>query len=251
MEILKYRKLKNTMYELELDNGSTLTLYDETIIKYELLLNKVIAGDKLKALSEYNDQLGAYQGALKYLSKKMRSELEIKKYLTKKEFEAPVIEETVKLLKEKGYLDNQKFITSYINDQVNLTSNGPEKIKYNLVKLGFSENEININQDFSSKIKALITKKIKLNHRQNAYTLKMNITSYLINLGYPKELFIEELDKITVNDDDLIKKEYALLRKKYGNKYQDQQLRLFIRDKLYKKGYNIEGINEVTNETEF
>jgi len=248
MEIIKYRKIKDNLYELDLDNGTILKFYDDTIIKYSLLLKKNITNNELEQITKYNDQLAAYYLALRYLNRKMRSRLEIEKYLDKAEYNQKIINETIKKLEKEGYLNNQKFITSYINDQLNLTYHGPEKIKHNLIKLGFSENEISIEKDFNDKIKLLIEKKLKLNRKYNTVTIKMNIKNYLINLGYSKEMFMHYLEDIKLNDQNLIKKDYEILLKKYQKKYDNKKLKLFIRDKLYKKGYNIDEISVVIND---
>jgi len=248
MEIIKYRKIKDNLYELDLDNGTTLKFFDDTIIKYSLLLKKIISNKELEEITNYNNKLAAYYYALKYLNRKMRSKLEIEKYLLKADYDKESISETLIKLEEEGYLNDQKYINSYINDQIHLTSNGPEKIKHNLIKLGFNENEININYDFNDKIQTLINKKLKLNRKYNTWTIKSNITNYLINLGYPKELFIEYLEDVKVDDQNLIKKDYELLLKKYQRKYDNKKLKLFIKDKLYKKGYNIEEISVVIND---
>ena len=247
MEIQKYRKIKNNMYEIHLDNGSILKLYDDCIIKFSLLLNKKINHKELIEITKYNEELEAYYLALRHLSKKMRSKLEVQKQLEKNEYNQKIIDDIISRLEKEGYLNSEKYIKSYINDQLNLTSNGPDKIKYNLIKFGFNEHEIVIEYDFSDKIKSLIDKKIKLNRKYNTSNLKINITQYLINLGYPKEMFMEYLNDIKVNDKSLIKKDYELLTKKYQRKYADKELKLFVRDKLYKKGYNIEEIREVMN----
>jgi len=248
MEILKYNKTKDNTYEIHLDDGNTLILYDETIIRFGLLMNKVLDNKKLSEITSFNDDLEAYYASLRHINKKMRSELEIDKYLSKKEFSSKTISNTIKMLKEKGYLDNNRYITSYINDQIKLTNNGPEKIKFNLIKLGFNESEIDINFDFNEKIEKLINKKVNMNHKKNTFTLKQDIANYLINLGYSKDSFIDILDNIKVDDSLLVKKEYDSLVKKYSKKYDDKKLKLFIKDKLYKKGYNIEVINEVISD---
>ena len=251
MEIIKYRKIKNNLYELELSNGTKLKLYDDTIIKYDVLLKNSLTAKELAEITEYNDKLASYYLALKYLNRKLRSRLEVEKYLKKAEYDDNTIKWTIDKLTKEGYINNQKFITSYINDQLNLTANGPDKIKHNLIKLGFKEDEIYIDYDFSEKIKKLIDKKLKLNRKYNTQAIVMNITNYLINLGYPKNLFNEYLKEIKVDDTSLIKKDFDLLMKKYQKKYDNRKLKLFIRDKLYKKGYNIEEISVVINDDEY
>ena len=178
----------------------------------------------------------------------MRSILEIKNYLKRKDFSDINIENTIEKLKKEGYLNEEIFIKAYIQDQYNLTNNGPLKIKNGLIKLGISEDKINIDLDFNEKINKLIEKKVKQNHKLNTYELKMNITNYLIRLGYSKDSFEEYLDNIEVDDSALIKKEYDKLYSKYKTKYKEKKLMYYLRDRLYKKGYSIDLINEIINE---
>ena len=103
--------------------------------------------------------------------------------------------------------------------------------------------------DFKDKAIKLIDKKVKFNKKYSAYLLKEQINNYLINLGYPKEIYIDYLENIKVNNQDVIKKDVNSLIKKYGKKYQNNDLKYFIKDKLYKKGYNSDEISEVLNES--
>lgn len=248
MKIKEYKKIKGNEYVLIFDNDLNISLYDDLIIRYGLLLNKEITNKKLTEITLENDNLKAYYLSLKYINKKMRSTLEIKKYLTKLGFDSKNINKTINKLTKEKYLNNQKFIESYINDQYNLTNNGPEKIKRNLIKLGIKEEEIVINKDFNTKIKSLITKKTKLNHKLSTNALKLNITNYLINLGYSKEEFIDELENIKMNDQILIKQDYDKIFKKYQHKYDAYKLKMIIKEKLYQKGYSTDSINELVND---
>ena len=42
MKIIKYKKNKSNKYDLYLDNGDVLKLYDDTIIYFNLLIRKEI-----------------------------------------------------------------------------------------------------------------------------------------------------------------------------------------------------------------
>jgi len=42
MKILKYKKYKTNSYKISLDNKEDIVLYDDTIIKHDLLRNKEI-----------------------------------------------------------------------------------------------------------------------------------------------------------------------------------------------------------------
>lgn len=251
MEIKKFKKLKNNIYELELDNGSLVKLYDDVIVKYSLLINKKIDSKLLDEITKYNTSLDAYYLSLKYISKKLRCEKEIEKYLTKLEFNKDVIDKTISKLNNDGYLKHDIYIKSYINDIYNFNNYGPDKIKFNLRELGFILNEIEPyleDKDFKSKAIKIIDKKVKANHKLSNYMLKQNISNYLINLGYSKDIFYDYLDNIKINNKDILVKEASNYIKKYSKKYENKELLYFVKDKLYKKGYNSDEIDEVLNE---
>lgn len=251
MEIKKFKKLKNNIYELELDNGSLVKLYDDVIVKYSLLINKIIDNKLLDEITNYNTSLDAYYLSLKYISKKLRCEKEIEKYLTKLEFNKDVIDKTISKLNKDGYLKHDIYIKSYINDIYNFNNYGPDKIIFNLRELGFNLNEIEPyleDKDFRSKAIKIIDKKVKANHKLSNYMLKQHISNYLINLGYSKDVFYDYLDNIKINNKDILVKEANNYIKKYSKKYENKELLYFVKDKLYKKGYNSNEIDEVLNE---
>ncbi|MDD4706503.1 MAG: RecX family transcriptional regulator [Bacilli bacterium] len=244
MIITEYKKAKNNQYELTLSNNTSIILYEETIIKRNLLINKNISQTELNLIIKENNKLEAYYITINYLNKKMRTEFEVKEYLLKKDYNKIIIDNTIAMLKKQGYIDDDKYINSYISDQYNLTNNGPDKIKYNLIKLGINESKIKINQDFNLKIRKIIDKKVNINNKLSTRALIINISHYLINLGYPMEMFQDYLEKIKTNDDKYIKVEYQQIYNKYKNKYDQNKLNLYIKDKLYQKGYDLDLINK-------
>ncbi|MDD2208651.1 MAG: RecX family transcriptional regulator [Bacilli bacterium] len=250
MKIICYRKIQNNEYELTLEDNKRVNLYDDIIIKHELLLKKEIDSNSLKLIVNENNQLEAYYLALKYLSRKMRSVLEIDNYLKKQNFNKISRDFTINKLQKEKYLDDIKFMESYINDQYNLTNNGPERIKQNLIKLGIKEKDIIINKEYDSKLDNLIKKKSKANHKLSTKALKTNIYNYLISLGYPRETFIDKLDIISASDASLIKKDYNKLLRKFSNKYKKPKLDLILRQKLYQKGYSNQLINDIIKNEE-
>ena len=86
MNILKYKKLTNGKYKVILENNVELTLYEDIILKYELLIKKDISDELLPKIREDNSYYDAYYSALKSLNTKYKSIKETKKYLYSKEY---------------------------------------------------------------------------------------------------------------------------------------------------------------------
>ena len=142
MKILKYTKLKSNQYKLLLDNDLEIKLYDDVIVKYDLIRNKELDDKKLEEITNYNNELEAYYKAIKYITTRLRTEKEIYKKLSN-DYDNKIINKTIKKLKEEKYLNNDIYLKCYVDDQVLLNNIGPNKIKDNLLKLGLYEEDIN------------------------------------------------------------------------------------------------------------
>lgn len=138
MKIEKIIKKKSNIYELILSDKTSLSFYDETIFYYNLLLTKEINKTDLKGINYFNLQVEAYYKALNYIKKKLRTKLEIYNKLKGFNYDENIIKNVLEKLEKQKYLNDELYIKSYINDQVNLTLKGPIKIKRELNNLGFN-----------------------------------------------------------------------------------------------------------------
>lgn len=250
MKIGKYTKLKSNKYSVEID-GISVKLYDDVIVKYELLRRKEIDDNLFKEMTEYNDRLEAYYKALKYISKKLRTEKEIEKYLGE-EYSRSVIRETIEKLKKDGYLDQQLYLKSYLADQVNLGNYGPNKIKKELIKLGLKEEDVvpkieEISDDvWLAKIEKIVKKRISSNKTYGNNKLKEKLLYDLSNLGYYKWMIEEVIDKSEFSSNiSLVEKEYNKIYNKLSKKYNGYELENKIIAKLLSKGFYYEEIKNV------
>lgn len=242
MKIKKYTKDKGNKYKVLIDDIN-YTLYDDVIVKYSLLLKDEISEKELNAIVEENDKLSSYYDSIKYITKKMRSKLEIKEFLRKKMINEKVIDETIKKLEENHFLNEELFIKAYVNDQINLTNNGKNKILKGLVKLGIDNDQASTyldnidNEVFMSKIDKYVDKKISTNKNSSIYMLKNKIMTDLINLGYEKSDIVEVLNSKEINDDEAKKREYEKIKRSLEKKYSGDVLEYKVREKLYRKGF--------------
>ena len=240
MKIIKYKKLSKNRYKIFLESSETLTLHEDIILKYNLLINKQI--DDIDKIKKDNNNYLVYDLALNYISVKMRCEKEIKEYLKKKQIEDELIDKTIIKLKENGYINDRLYVKSFIIDKINLNKYGPNKIKQELLKLNIDDEIINeeidnINhKDIINNLEYLIDKKIKVNKTCAGNVLKQKILNEFINKGYSKEDIIDILDNKDLSNDELYEKEYNKLYNKYSKKYSDEQLGYIIKQKLYQKG---------------
>lgn len=240
MKIIKYKKLSGSNYKVYLDNNETITLNENIIIKYNLLINKEI--NDINELIKDNNNYMVYELALKYINIKMRCESEIRAYLSKKEIDNKLIDNTIKKLKEKGFINDKLYTKSFIVDKIRINNYGLDKIKSELIKLKIDrqiiEEELkNVDRDeLNQNLEKLIDKKLRTNRSYAGDVLKQKILVDFINKGYYKDDILNILNNKDLSSDEIYEKEYKKLYNKYSKKYAGTELEYFIIQKLYQKG---------------
>ncbi len=240
MQISKYKKLKNNIYEVTLENDEKIKLYEDVILKEELLLKKEI--DDIERLTTINKEYEVLDNALKYLNHHVTSIKGMKEYLSKKKYIEEDINKTIDKLIKKGYLNDSYYAKCYINNQVDLTNDGPLKIikhleDNNILKDVYATYLNNYNDIWKDRIDKYINKQLKVN-KKSSYFFKSKILMNLINLGYDKEMIDDSLNKISINNLDELKEiEKNKIRKKLERKYTGEELERKIKEKLYQKGF--------------
>ena len=210
MKIVKYVKSGKNKYRVYFDNGKNLVLYEDVILKFDLLLKGEVKD--LSSVISYNNKYELYDKVLGYINKKLRSEVEIKKYLDKYDVDDREKEEIINKLKEDGFLNNELYIKSFIHDRIYLSLDGPIKIKQELIKLGFSEEVIDEELEcfdkelIKEKINKYINKQLKSNNK-SLYVFKNKMILSLVNLGYLREDIYNCLDNVRIEEDSLKEKE--------------------------------------------
>ncbi len=247
MKILKYKKMTNGRYKLELDNLQELQLYEETILKYELLLKKEISPSLLMEIHEYDKEWDIYYVALKALKTRFRSVKDLQELLIHKEYPMDLVDKTIHILLEQGYLNDVSFARSYINNQILTSSKGPLRITKDLSSKGISQeiigDEISIFTEELQigKIRKIISTSLKSNRTRGGVVLKNKIINDLITSGYDLSIINKVIcDYEFDNNSDLAKREYEKLYRKYSRKYSGKELEYKIKEKLYQKGLSYE-----------
>ena len=243
MKIVKYKKIINNRYKVILDNNIELTLYEDVILKYNLLICGNIEEKDLSKIKEDNLFYEIYYSALNSLKARSRSAYTLKLNLIKKEYDEDIVSKVIDKLIKQGYLNDRVFCISYINNQIITTNRGPYRIKKELIDNNISEDIINEEMStFTDKLQKeridkIIDKFIKSNHNKGGFILKNKIINNLINLGYDIDIINRVIDTKSFKvDKELFEKEYNKLYKKLSTKYSGSELEYKIKDKLYKKG---------------
>ena len=198
MKIIKYEKKGNNTYKIHLENKQSIHVYEDVIIKNNLLYKKEIDSSLLEKISNDNSKEDIYNKCVKYISVRIRSIYEIKEYLRKKEVEDSLIDITIDKLLKNNLLNDEIFAKAFINDKLNFTTMGPYRIEQELKKHKIDSNIIYKylsdidNEMIDNKINKQITKLMKSSKKKQ--NLRNKIYMNLLSLGYSNEMILRNIN---------------------------------------------------------
>ena len=200
MKIEKYKKIKEDLYRVLLDNGEIIDIYEDVILANNLLYKSEIDQNLLDKINIENNYQLAYNISVKYIMVRLRSINEIKVYLTKKGYSKDVVDKVIEKLIKNKLLDDEIFTKAYINDKLTFTNVGKYKLISELTTKMKVDNSIVYNvlesykEVWNDRIEKLINKYLKSNKKYRGNTLKNKLYIYLVNLGYDKDKVISILN---------------------------------------------------------
>ena len=177
MKIEKIEKTKSGKYKLLFDSKDKIITYSDVILNHNLLYDKNLTYEDLNDINIDTKYYDIYDKLIKLVLKKLRSEKEIINYLDKYEVDKNEQQIMIDNLKKAGLINDLLFAKAYTSDRFNLSNDGPNKIRRDLIEYGIDECYITeaINQikeeDIITKITKIINKKIALNHKYSKKTV--------------------------------------------------------------------------------
>ncbi len=244
MKINRFQKKKNGTYLLFLENGEQIELYEEVLLKYELLLSKKLEDQKRENILLENEKWATYYQALHMIQIKARTKKEVEEELLKKGYQKENITFSLLKLSSQNYLDDKRYANSYVNNQIRTTSWGPLKIQNALLKKGVFKEDMEealslfTKEIEEEKIRKIVKRMIHGNRSKSVIALKQKIKQHLLQEGYDSILVQDEISKASYQSDTSYKeREYEKLKKKLERKYQGEELERAIQMKLFQKGF--------------
>ena len=232
----------------------------DVLIKFNL--KKGLELDDFSFLEiQYQDDIRkAYNLAVNYLARRMRSEKEIKDYLIKKELDEAVINEVLHRLISQKYINDQEYALAYVRTQANTTDKGPDLIKLELKEKGIGEGtlmqalEEYPREQQIEKATKMSEKFFQRNSKESLKIQKQKLENLLLRKGYSFEVIgiaVNETEVEKEDDEEMgaVRFQGEKAHRKYahlsGFEYQQK-----MKQALYRKGFSMDNIERFLSDLE-
>lgn len=133
IEFLKKHKQTFALYS---DDVFLAEISDDTLVKFAITKDRIFSTKEFKDILDYNNLVTCLNQSYEYLRRRPHLKRELYTKLKNKNFSGQVIEQTLKELQERKYLNDNEFIEMFIRDRIRERKSGPLLIKKKLIEKG-------------------------------------------------------------------------------------------------------------------
>lgn len=182
---IKQQIKRQDRYSIFVDGKYTFSLSENELMQSGIRLNKEYTAIELEQLKQTAVLDKAYMRSLDMLSRRARSEWELRDYLRRKDYEPEIIDQIIERLQKSQYIDDYKFAKSWVDNRRLLKATSKRKLSQELKQKRVEQSVIDEvlaedDTDESAVIHELIVKK----RTQSRYQDDQKLIAYLLRQGF-------------------------------------------------------------------
>jgi len=182
---IKQQVKRQGRYSLYVDGKYSFSLSESELMKSGIRIGREYTEGELEELLQTAVLDKANMRALDYLSRRPRSEWELRDYLKRKDYDSPTIDIILNKLSDYGYIDDVKFAQAWINSRRMLKPTSLRRLRQELMQKHVSKENIEAaletdEGDEKSALKELISKK----RQQTRYQDEQKLIAYVLRQGF-------------------------------------------------------------------
>ncbi len=182
---IKQQVKRQDRYSVFIDDKYSFSLSENELMQSGIRLNKEYTEAKLEQLKQTAVLDKAYMRSLDMLSRRARSEWELRDYLRRKDYEPEVIDQIITRLKKSQYIDDYNFAKVWVDNRRLLKATSKRKLSQELKQKRVEQSVIDevLEEDDTDEltvIRELIVKK----RTQSRYQDDQKLIAYLLRQGF-------------------------------------------------------------------
>ena len=186
MQIQKNNKTRANVY---VDGEYAMALEMLTVMKLGLKIGQEVSATRLAEAALDSEKSVAFEKAMGYLGRGMKTVKQMRDYLTKKTYSHEVVEYVIARLQEYRYLDDATYARTYVEH--NSSTKGERRLKQELINKGISlslaEDSARIDNEQALADAELLACKYMRGKSSDIKTLQ-KLQRYLLSRGYSYEI---------------------------------------------------------------
>lgn len=172
-------------YSIYIDGKFSFALSESELLRLGLHSGQEVTAEELGSLKDDSVRDKARYQALGQVSRRMRSEWELRDYLKRKDYAQEITDFVIEWLTEYGYVDDKKFAEAWVSNRRLFKATSSRRLKQELRQKRVSDEVIGevLSEDETDE-KQVLRDLIERKQKQTKYQDKLKLMQYLSRQGY-------------------------------------------------------------------
>ena len=175
-------------------------------IAERLRKDQVLTSAEIEQLQSDEQYSKAYNAAVRYLSYRQRTQQEMTRYLTQKEYPDEVVTTTLERLLEYRYLDDEEFARSWLSDRTRLRPRSARALRYELRQKGVANDILDdVLQELDEEEAAWNAVQSKLDRWRalDEWPFQQKVSAFLGRRGFGYDVVRSVIERSKYHDDEI------------------------------------------------
>lgn len=182
---IKQQVKRADRYSVYIDEKYSFALSETELLRLGIYSGQEISAEELEKLKDDSVRDKARYQALGQLSRRQRSEWELRDYLKRKEYAPEIIEQVIEGLIEYGYIDDKKFADAWIANRRLLKPTSARRLRQELKQKRVSDEVIDeaLTEDETDE-NQILRDLVERKRKQTKYQDDLKLMQYLSRQGF-------------------------------------------------------------------
>ncbi len=135
---LERQKRRRRRISVFLDGAFAFGVNEEAVLRFALHKGTDLSDELRRDIEEYDLRIQSKLFAERHIAARMRSELEIRQYLRRKDIPDAIIEETIDDFRRVRLLDDEEFARAWVRDRMRLKPKSTQLLRRELLAKGIA-----------------------------------------------------------------------------------------------------------------
>lgn len=182
---IKQQIKRQDRYSIFIDGKYSFSLSENELMQSGIRLNREYTTTELEELKQTAVLDKAYMRSLDMLSRRARSEWELRDYLRRKDYEPEIIDQIITRLKKLQYIDDYNFAKAWVDNRRLLKATSKRKLSQELKQKRVEQSVIDgvLAEDDTDEL-AVIRELIVKKRTQSRYQDDQKLIVYLLRQGF-------------------------------------------------------------------
>lgn len=210
---IEQQKKQRHRYNIYINDQYEFSVHEDVLLKHRISKGMKVDPSHLQSILADEEMQKAFLQAIRFISRKLRSQKEIESKLQEKQYAPETIDAAIKKLKQQQYIDDREYATALTNYRIKTQKKGRRWVQQELQQKGLTKEHITqammqIDEEDEFNLARELAQKRWVKQDGSIWDKNRKTGAYLLRRGYTNHVVQKVLHSIRIKENSDEGEEY-------------------------------------------